>query len=175
MPRRRIANPMFPLNEIISEFHEQTLMQIDANLVTQRVWPVEVYPGYRIKNEANKRQGLLHSTGQGVRSFRGSVVNADVAGNVTLEYTFNDYMRYVDLGVGSGTSAENVERSKNLRYKSRYISSWDRSEGRSHRPAVMGEFRHLQRRIRDYLVDFYGYEGMVDVINAFDGMNITVI
>ena len=107
-----ISNPIFPLNKVIRGFMEQTNMQIKANLITQKVWPTEIYPGYKIKNEANKRDGLPHSTGDGSRSFQSRLVRADQAGNVTLVFNYNDYMRYVDIGVGGKRKAENVERSK---------------------------------------------------------------
>lgn len=166
---------MFPLNEIISDFHRQTLEQLEVNLVTQRVWPTEVYPHYGEINEIRRMTGGWFSTGAGARSFRGSIVNADEAGNVTLEYSFNDYMRYVDIGVGGRTSANEVDRSKNVRYKSRYISSWDRSKGRSSRPGIMPEFRHLQTRILNYLVDFYGHKGEVEILNTFEGLNFSIL
>ena len=171
---KKIENPMFPMRTVISDFHRQTLEQINVNLVTQRVWPTEVYPNYKIINEVRRMTGGWYSTGAGARSFRGSIVKADDAGSVTLQYTFNDYMRYVDIGVGGKTSAEDVDRAKNVHFKSRYISRWDRKRGSSSRPGIMPEFRHLQTRIMNYLVDFYGYEGEVDVVNTFDGLNIQV-
>jgi len=175
MAKAPIENPLFPLNYIIKHFYEQTMQQIDVNLMTQRIWPNEVYPGYAIKNEANKRDGLPHSTGEGAKSFRGQIVRADEAGNVTLIFSFNHYMRFAELGVGTGVKAEDVERSKNVRFRQRYIGMWDRSEGSSHRPAIMAELRHLQTRIRDYLVDFYGYEGQVELIQTLDMPKINVI
>ena len=36
----------------------------------------------------------------------------------------------------------------------------------------MAELRHLQTRLRDYLVDFWGAEGTVDILNSFDGLNV---
>lgn len=169
--RRRIQNPMFPIHEVISDFHKQTLAQLSQNFATQRIWPYEVYPGYRQVNEARRLRNEWFSTGEGIKSLDGSIVHADNA-NVTLEYRFNDYLQYVDIGVGAGTKAGDVERSKNVRFRSRYVGRWSRSQGSSHRPAIMAEMRHQQRRIRDYLVDFWGYEGEVDLINSFDGLNV---
>lgn len=170
--RQPISNPIFPLNKVVRRFMEQTNMQIKANLITQKVWPTEIYPGYKIKNEANKRDGLPHSTGDGSRSFQSRLVRADQAGNVTLVFNYNDYMRYVDIGVGGRRRAENVERGKNARFRSRYIAVWDPTDGQTHRPAIMKEYRHLQERIRDYLVDFYGYEGQVAILDTFTDATI---
>jgi hypothetical protein len=91
---------------------------------------------------------------------------------MTLVGQYNDYLKYVDIGVGSGTKASGVERGRNVRFRSRYIGSWNRAQGSSHRPAIMAELRHLQTRLRDYLVDFWGAEGTVDILNSFEGLNV---
>jgi len=168
-----IEKPMFPLNRVVKDFFTQTLRQINVNLMTQRIFPYEVYPGYTAKNNANKRAGLPHSTGRGAKSFKGRIARSDEAGNVTLVFAYNDYMQYVDIGVGAGRSSGKVERSKNAKFRSRYVSVWEPEGGKTHRPAIMMEFRHLQTRIRDYLADFYGYKGRVTLAHAFgEGLKI---
>lgn len=72
------------------------------------------------------------------------------------------------MGVGAGTNYEDVESGKKARFQTRYVSKWDRKSGKSQRPAIMMELRHLQQRIANYLVDFYGYEGEVKLINTFE-------
>lgn len=168
---RRIQNPMYPIGSVISDFHKQCLAQLHVNFATQKIWPYEVYPGYRQINEIRKKRDEWYSTGEGIKSLDGSIVHADNA-RVVLEYRFNDYLQYVDIGVGQGVHAEDVERGRNVRFRSRYVSRWDRGRGQGHRPALMAEMRHLQRRIRDYLVDFWGLEGDVTLLNSFDGLNI---
>ena len=172
---RRIAEPTIPMRTVISDFHKQTLLQLRTNFATQKIFPYEVYPHYREINKIRKQRGEWYSTGQGIESIDGDVVRADDEGYVTLQYTFNDYLRYVDIGVGQGTKAGDVERNKKVRYKSRYVSQWDRATGRSHRPGIMPELRHLQTRIRDYLVDFYGYQGVMEILDTFDGLNIDIL
>lgn len=169
---RRIQEPVIPMRTVISDFHRQTLLQLRANFITQKIFPYEVYPHYLEINQIRKKRGEWYSTGEGIRSLDGDVVRADEAGLITLQYTFNDYLQYVDIGVGGKTKSDDVERNKKVRYRSRYISRWDRSEGRSHRPGIMPEFRHLQTRIRDYLMDFYGHEGEIEILNTFDGLNV---
>ena len=163
-----LARPGMSLKKKISRFHQDTLDQLSINLTTQQVWPTEVYPGYRQINEYRKRHGGWYSTGEGARSFQGKVVSADRIDNISLHYSYNEYMRFAELGVGKGVSAEDVERSKNVNYKSRYISSWDRSAGRSHRPSIRSEFNHLARRIELYLLDFYGYEITAQVVKGIE-------
>ena len=171
----REGKALLPMRYVANLFKDQTLAQLQNNLMTQRIWPYEVYPGYHVDNERRRLEGGWYSTGEGSKSFEGEVISAGEDGIVTLAFRYNDYLQYVDIGVGGKTSAEDVDRSKNVHFKSRYISRWDRSKGSSSRPGIMPEFRHLQTRIMNYLVDFYGYEGEVDVINTFDGLNIKVL
>lgn len=166
------VNPIEPLNRAVSRFHEQTLMQVHANLVTQTVFPTEVYPGYRVINEARRLQGSWYSTGEGARSFSGRVVRASEIGDVILEYQFNDYLRYAELGVGKDRPAESVDRSKKANYRRRYVSKWTPRAGKTHRPAIMMELRHLGTRLERYAQDFYGYEAQFRIMDIFDGMQL---
>jgi len=38
---------LFPMRYIADLFKQQTLQQLQINMMTQRIWPYEVYPGYR--------------------------------------------------------------------------------------------------------------------------------
>lgn len=136
--------------------------------MTQCIYPKEVYNGYAVVNQKRKEMGQWHSTGEGVKSFAGKIIEAGEGGKVTMAFQFNDYMRFVDMGVGQGTTYEDVESVKKARFQTRYVSKWDRKSGKSQRPAIMMELRHLQQRIANYLVDFYGYEGEVKLINTFE-------
>ena len=136
--------------------------------MTQCIYPKEVYNGYSVVNQKRKEMGMWYSTGRGARSFTGEIIEAGENGKVTMAFQFYDYMRFVDMGVGAGTSYEDVESGKKARFQTRYISKWDRKSGKSQRPAIMMELRHLQQRIANYLVDFYGYEGEVRLINTFE-------
>lgn len=171
MPSNKIQEPIFPAKEVISDFHRQTLLQLRVNFATQHIFPFEVYPHYKQVNAARKKHGEWYSTGEGFQSLDGRIITADEE-NVTLEYTFNDYLRFVDIGTGGSTTASAVDRGKNVRFRSRYVSRWDRSAGRSHRPAVMAELRHLQTRLRDYLVDFWGETGELNLVQTFDELTV---
>ena len=162
----KIANPIFPLNRVIGSFARQATTQLEVNFMKQRIWPTEVYSGYAVVNEKRKEMGSWHSTGAGARSFHGVVNHADKAGNVQVTFSYLEYLKFVDLGVGQGTKIEDVESSKKAYYTRRYISSWNRRRGMSQRPAIMMEMRHLQKRIADHLADYYGYEGEVQIVNT---------
>jgi len=163
-----IKNPMFPFSRVAGRFFQQTINQLEVNAMTQCIFPKEVYKGYAVVNQKRGEMKQWHSSGEGAHSFAGKIIEAGENGKVTMAFQFNDYMRFVDMGVGQGTKYEDVQNSKKARYQTRYISKWDRKRGSSQRPAIMMELRHLQQRIANYLVDFYGYEGGVKLINTFE-------
>lgn len=172
---RGYDNPTLPLRYVANMFKEQTLDAIENNLMTQKIWPYEVYPGYKMTNDRRKQEGGWFSTGQGARSFEGHVVEADEdKGRVTLSFRYNEYMKFVDMGVGAGRKADDVERAKKANYKRRYINKWIPSAGVSHRPAISMEFRHLASRLQSYCYDFYGNELEYRVLNTFDGLGVVI-
>lgn len=162
-----VGRPQMDLRRTITQFHKDTLEQISINMATQQLWPHEVYPGYREVNAKRKRQKGWYSTGRGARSFKGRIVSADEMGDITLEYSYLAYLKFPEIGVGQGTKAEDVERGKNVNFRQRYISSWDRKSGKSHRPfGLRSEFNHLATRIENYLLDFYGEQFKANIVNG---------
>ena len=157
-----IRKPRRPVNEMLRIFAAQAGEAMTANLVQQRVWPTEVWPGYA----EEVRQHKANPTGEGVESFRFVVTNTNPS-EMEITATFLSYMRYVDLGVGAGTDVEDVDRSKKAYYSRRY-GRWIGHKKRVQRPAVLMEMRHILKRMRDYAVDFYGYQGTGYLINTFD-------
>lgn len=152
------ANPAMSVRQTLSLFKEQTLQQLRVNMQTQAVWPREVYPGFSTVNENRRLRGQWFSTGKGEKSFRGDIKSPDDLSEMVMTFWMNDYLRYTDLGVGRGTKAEDVDRDTKASYKRRYTAAWDRATGRSHRPHLMMEFRHLERRLANYALDWYGEE-----------------
>ena len=164
---KSIQAPAFDFKDTARWYLGDVLRQLKINTETQCIFPKEIYSGFRAINDARGARGQWHAEGEGVNSFKGRIVN-DTPEGWTYEFTYNDYMRFVDMGVGQGTTYEDVESGKKARFQTRYISKWDRKSGKSQRPAIMMELRHLQQRIANYLVDFYGYEGEVKLINTFE-------
>ncbi len=164
-----VVKPPMELRRVITQFHKDTLEMLEIGAATQHIFPVEVYPGYKKVNEMRKRQGGWYSTGRGVRSFKGVIKEADEIDRIYLTYSFNRYMRFAELGVGGGVKAEAVERSKNAHFDRRYISSWDRSAGKSHRPFIRREVNHLCSRISNFLCMAYGEQIQVAVT---DGLTV---
>lgn len=180
-----IRKPMRPLNEMIRIFAEQADEAMTANFATQRIWPFEVYKNYKTVNEERKRRAGgdpdkgWFSTGEGFKSFRFIPHAAATAGEMTIDVTFNNYLRYVDVGVGAGRFAGDVKRSSKANYAKRY-NKWPNTansygnlkSGKTHRPAILMELRHVLSRMRNYAVDFYGYEGEGILIKTFEGLDI---
>lgn len=170
-----IKPPFAPLQRVAGLFLHQTLLDIHVNMQVQRIYPTEVYNGYEKVNEQRKKYGQWFSTGEGERSFSGRVYQADEErGLLTVGVQFNDYLRYVDIGVGLtgriSVRADDVDRSRKAKFTSRYIRKWDRAGGKSHRPAILRSIRRLSNRYMRHLADYYGYQGAIYILNAFEGM-----
>ena len=170
----RDGRALMPMRYVAELFMNQTLAQLQNNLMTQRVWPHEVYPGYSVDNERRRMHGGWFSTGQGAKSFEGEVIEAGEDGIVTLAFRYNDYLQYVDIGVGAGRSAEDVERGKKANYRRRYVGQWTPSKGATHRPALAMEFRHLQSRLEEYVQSFYCSTIEFKMLETFDGLTVYV-
>jgi hypothetical protein len=170
--------PTRPVNEMLKIFARQTKEDFVINMMTQRIWPYEVYPGYKAVNEKRKQQGSWYSTGKGVKSFDVWVENADPF-HMTMVAEYMEYLKYVDIGVGFWGESSDIERGKKANHLLRY-NKWPNTAkkqgnmhtGKSSRPAFMMQLRHLQTRMRNYAVDFYGYEGLGKTFGMIDGLEI---
>lgn len=148
----------------------ETISRLRHNFVIQKIWPTEVYPGYAEKNAKKKGvPGAWYSTGEGIKSFEFEVMSTE-DGNETIRFQYNRYLRYVDIGVGAGTTAEDVDRGKKARYNKRYLRIWDRSRGRSHRPSIMMEMQHRQGALGMFLQNYYGREVEAQLYTAISGI-----
>lgn len=170
--RTSFVNPLEPLGRAASRFKDQTLMQLKANVLKQTVFPTEVYPGYSVINKAREATGSWFSTGEGAKSFDGRVVNSSGIGNLVMEFQYMGYLDFAELGVGMGRPAESVQRSKKANYQRRYINKWVTKQGKTHRPFLSMELRHLATRLNRYALDFYGYEAQFRLMDMFDGMQV---
>ena len=96
----REGKALLPLRYVANLFKDQTIAQLQNNFMTQRIWPYEVYPGYREVAKRRKHGNSdAHPNGEGVKSFHVYVENDDPF-QMTLIGEYNDYLKYVDLGVG---------------------------------------------------------------------------
>lgn len=173
--QKKIKDPIFAFPKTIRMFVDQALTQLRVNARTQGMWPTEVYPGYAMINRKRAAAGWSHSTGEGANSFH-AVINDATPDGLTITFSFNDYLRFVEMGVGKGTSWNDVQNSRKANYKSRYTKKWNRAVGQSSRPAFSMEIRHVQQRVRDYLADYYGKTGVIQVINTLaESSNVKIV
>lgn len=164
----KLDKPQRPINQVLAQFASELRQALQGNLQTQKIWPTEVYPGYAQLNAWRRDHHKWHSTGEGATSFTTEVHSG--TGNETIILRYNDYLRYVDMGVGQGTKWEDVEAERKARFNKRYISVWERDGGDSHRPAIMMEMRHLEGRMARYFEDFYGREVVTTIYNSIEGL-----
>ena len=151
----RDGKALFPLRYIANLFMKQTLEQLEINMMTQRIYPFSPYPSYPEVNEYRRQHEMWFSTGEGAKSFEGIIYEADEnTGTVTMGFRFNDYMQYVDIGVGAGRHAADVQRSRKVRYQQRY-TNWVPSQAKTHRPAIQPEINHALTRIENYVQRHY--------------------
>lgn len=170
----RDGSALYPLRFIANLFKKQTLEQLEINMMTQHVWPYAIYPTFPEVNEYRRQQAHNdHSRGwfadgEGYKSFEGTVYEADEkTGMVTMGFKFNDYMQYVDIGVGAGRKSEDVERGKKVRYRSRYASRWNPSAGQTHRPGIRPEINHTLTRLENYVQRYYDAKLDFRVLETF--------
>ena len=175
-----VNRQLMPLRYVAQMFLDQTLSQIQRNLEVQHIWPTEIYPGFAAINEIRRqRADNDHSKGwfadgEGASSFEGTLIRADeTSGMVEMSFKFADYMQYVDIGVGAGRKSTDVDRARKVNYRSRY-TQWKPGSGKSHRPAIMPELRHLSTRLEDYCSSFFGGKFEYDVYETFEGLTIFV-
>jgi hypothetical protein len=159
----KIYEPPKPLNEVVGGWMRQAEDELRANFQTQRIYPAEIYKGWLDENERRKAYAQLHpdkdvwySTGEGYASIRAEVINASNPNNVTVGISHIAHMQFADMGVGIWGAYDDINRRKKARPNTRYISSWVPSLGETHRPGIMFKARTIQRRMENYLMNFYG-------------------
>ena len=63
----QLEKPRRPVNVVLKSFARQAVTALRRNFATQRVFPYEVYPGYKAINEQRKQKGQWYSTGEGFK------------------------------------------------------------------------------------------------------------
>lgn len=159
----KIYEPPKPLNEVVDGWMRQAEFDIQTNFKAQRIYPTEVYQGWLKENERRKQYARTHpgkevwySTGRGVQSIEAKVINASDPNNVTVAISHLQHMMFADMGVGIWGAYEDIKRTRKARFNTRYISGWVPSMGETHRPGIMFKARTIQRRMENYLMNFYG-------------------
>lgn len=152
---------------------KDTIDALHRNFKTQGIFPGEVYPGYKTKNAKTSR-GEWKSTGAGFDKIFFQINDAlsdkDISvREATIDFFFNYYLKFVDMGVGRGRPIKKVKRDLDADFEVRYME-WNSQEGSTHRPAIMMEFRHLSRRMQRYWAEHYKYEAEVALLSGIEGI-----
>ena len=151
-----IQSPFAPLKDVAEIYLKQALLDIQLNFQKQRIYPTEVYRGYEKVNQYRRKHHMWWSRGDGAKSFEGNVYQANEETGEPRDPAAHNH-------------ADKVDRAKKAKFKTRYISKWDRRAGKSHRPAIMRTVRRLKMRYENHLADYYGYQGLLQIINALEG------
>ena len=163
------SDPIVPLSVMVDFFVAQTRNDIKFNFIKQQVFPTEIYPGY---NEINAKRKAAHrwfSTGEGEKTLTVEAHAKDDPQNMHVDFEFNDYLTYVDIGVGGHTKASQVDRAKKAKFDTRYINHWIRPDGKSHRPIIMRSVLRLRERLARYLEEYYGHRGEIPILHTYEG------
>lgn len=172
----RLTKPM-PIGQKLQIWAHETLEAIHKNFQTQCIFPEgEVYPGWAAKNAAIHGNSW-QSTGAGFDSFYFHILHAAEVFDVgvrdwAVDFMYNYYLNFVDMGVGKGRPISKVNRTLAADHDIRYMSSWNPAEGSTQRPAIAMEFRHQAERMRRYMANRYKYDAQVVIINALDGLEV---
>lgn len=168
-----------PVSVKIREVAHETIEAIQRNFATQGIFPKgEAYAGWFEKN-AQAHGSEWKSTGAGADSLYfhiqqvGQQFDVGVR-NWAIEFIYNYYLKFVEMGVGKGRPWSKVKHIANATRDSRYMESWNPSEGSTHRPAIMMEFRHQSGRLRMYMEHHYKYLGTMYIVNALDRMDVSI-
>lgn len=168
-----------PISRKLRLWATDTLQAIQKNFKTQGIFPSgEVYAGWFEKNE-NSSGSSWHSTGAGFDSFYFHILHASEDFDVgvrdwAVEFMYNFYLNFVDMGVGRGRPISKVQRTLSADHDIRYMGGWDAEEGSTQRPAIAMEFRHQQVRMRMYMEQYYKVRAQVLVLNAIDGIQVDI-
>ena len=170
-----LKRQIFPLNQIMLRFMKDSQQQIEKNFVIQKIFPTEVYPGYKRINAKKPATDPWKSTGEGVKSLSARLAQCDNNGNITMIFSYNAYMDYVDMGVGKlRGKADDIDRAKNATIRSRYITNWDMKTGFTHRPVLykeLGPHGHLVERMQNYIWDHFARVAEVKVLEYFEDLD----
>ena len=165
------------IGQKLNMWAHDTLEAIHKNFKTQGIFPEEeVYPGWFDKNAA-VRGDSWQSSGQGFDSFYFHILHAAEVFDVgvrdwAVEFMYNYYLNFVDMGVGKGRPISKVNRTLAADHDIRYMSSWNPKEGSTQRPAIAMEFRHQTERMRRYMANRYGSDAQVILMNALDWFEV---
>lgn len=148
----------------LTHWAEGVITRLQKNFDTQNVWPMGYpgpYAGYR-----NTRSGRRHQRNEGsaMRKFYSSLSNAASGDTRKIEFLYNYYLQFVDMGVGTGVHYH--YQPKKARYDELF-EKWKEQGDRHSRPIVSMEFRHQLTRLAFILQSYWADSIEVGFITIF--------
>lgn len=117
-----------------------TLQSIKDNFRIQRISPFYPY------TPVGKNNPFKQSTGNLYNSIYYKVLNAAGGDRSRVDFFFNYYALFVDLGVGRGQKYDHVDNAQRRKRSKRY-KPWKGQGDRQSRPAVIPELRYQSLRL----------------------------
>lgn len=147
------------LRKVISQFRLETYNQIMAGYQVQHL---PLSPRERISRYVN--------TGEGVKNTDLREFGTGSPDEVGFVFTVPQHMRFAEIGTVGGLRGSEVQRGRKYRPEMRYVRSWNPIVGETHRPVFSPQLRNLQRRLGDFLRDFYGRQYMAQMYDTLGGI-----
>lgn len=145
---------------------EHVIQRLALNFRRQNIWPYG-YPG-PYKGYADT-PAAKRSTGMGIRSLYAQVYAAAGGDSERITFFFNDYLSYVDMGVGGEQDLEKLRalgKDKDAKKAYRLHAKWKEMGDRQQRPFLMKEFRHQVMRLQAMLWAYYGERTKIVMLRA---------
>lgn len=163
-----------PIGEKLQYMGEETIEAIRKNFKTQGIYPFEAYPGYLDRNSKTSSRSW-RSSGAAFDSFYFQIQDAANSWDISvrdarIDFFFNYYMKFVDMGVNKHTRIGDVNRTLTADHNIKYME-WLGNRGSTQRPAIMMEFRHQARRLGYYMANRYKYDVQIGVIETLEDLS----
>ncbi len=147
---------------------EHVMQRIKLNFRYQRVWPFGwpgPYRGYANTKAAER------STGSAYKNIYTKVYAAAGGDTNRIEFFFNEYLQYVDMGVGRGQDLSELKargKYKDAKKPLTLHARWNGMGDRQARPALMKELRHQLRRLQSILWAYYATQSQIVMLSVLD-------
>lgn len=169
-----------PIDQKLVNWGWETIDIIRKNFKVKKIFPEgEIYPGWFAENEKRQGTNSWYSTGEGFDSLYFQLLNVsemDIFRLKTLDmiFRYRKYLDFVDLGVGKGRKAGDVQRSRAAEHDKQYFNMWNPKTGDTHRPAISPEIRHQVRRLSRYLGYRYVDEIDMKILTTFENLELEI-
>lgn len=147
---------------------ENMKKRLQQNFETQNVWPMGFpgpYIGYR--NTPAAKRHLKNNPNRSINRFYARLYNGANGDTKKIEFFFNYYLYFVDMGVGVGRHIEDVDNTSPANWRTLY-KKWDGQGDRQSRPILAMEVRHQLRRLQMLVLSYYEEYIENGVLVAFD-------